>query len=137
MSTYVAALEELVLRNDNFRAVLHTAEHCQLVVMSLPAGEEIGEEVHAEIDQFFRVERGRAKFVLDDGDRLVHEGGCVVVPAGSRHNVVNVSATEPLKLYTLYSPPAHPARTVQATAAAARAAESAPGAEGTIRGDGR
>lgn len=124
MSTYVAALEELVLRNDSFREVLYTAEHCQLVVMSLSPGEEIGEEVHADIDQFFRIERGRAKFVLDDGDRLVHEGGGVVVPAGTRHNVVNVSTKEPLKLYTIYSPPGHPDQTVHATPAVARAAES-------------
>lgn len=130
MRPYVAALEDLTLRNDAFRAVLYTAEHCQLVVMSLAPGEAIGEEIHADIDQFFRVERGRAKFVLDDGDRLVHEGGCVVVPAGTRHNVVNVSTQEPLKLYTLYSPPAHPDHTVHATAAEARASGSEPAREG-------
>jgi mannose-6-phosphate isomerase-like protein (cupin superfamily) len=125
MSEFVADLEALTLQNSSFRKVLYAAEHVQLVVMSLLPDEAIGEETHTEVDQFFRVERGRAKFVFDDGERLVFEGGGVVVPAGTRHNVVNASTVEPLLLYTIYSPPNHPDRTVHATRAAAEAAEEA------------
>ena len=90
MNRYVGAIEALALNNTYFRQVLFTSEHAQLVVMSLQPGEEIGDEVHPDVDQFFRIERGEAKFVFDDKDEcLAHDGDAVVVPAGTRHNVVN------------------------------------------------
>jgi mannose-6-phosphate isomerase-like protein (cupin superfamily) len=124
MNGYVGAIEELSLRNTYFRQVLFTAKHAQLVVMCLQPGEEIGDEVHASVDQFFRIERGEARFVFDEKEeRLVRDGDCVVVPAGTYHNVVNASKTAQLKLYTIYSPPNHPDGTVHKTKAEAQAAE--------------
>jgi len=124
MNGYVGAIEELSLRNTYFRQVLFTAKHAQLVVMCLQPGEEIGDEVHASVDQFFRIERGEARFVFDEKEeRLVRDGDCVVVPAGTYHNVVNASKTAQLKLYTIYSPPNHPDGTVHKTKAEAEAAE--------------
>jgi len=126
MNGYVGAIEELALRNTYFRQVLFTATHAQLVVMCLQPGEEIGDEVHANVDQFFRIERGEARFVFDEKqERLVHDGDAVVVPAGTRHNVVNASKTEQLRLYTIYSPPNHPDGTVHRTKAEAETAERA------------
>ena len=126
MSEYVGGIEALSLRNTFFRQVLFTAKHCQLVVMCLQPGEEIGDEVHANVDQFFRIERGEAKFVFDEkAERLVHDGDGVVVPAGTFHNVINASKTRPLKLYTIYSPPNHPDGTVHKTKLEAEAAEAA------------
>jgi mannose-6-phosphate isomerase-like protein (cupin superfamily) len=93
-------------------------------VMCLQPKEEIGNEVHAEVDQFFRIEEGRAKFVLNGSEEhVVGAGGAVVVPAGTYHNVINASATKPLKLYTIYTPPQHPDGTVHKTKAEAEAAE--------------
>ncbi len=126
MTAYVGAIEELALRNSYFRQVLFTARHAQVVVMCLQPGEEIGDEVHAGVDQFFRIERGQARFVFDEKEeRLVHDGDAVVVPAGTRHNVINTSKTAQLKLYTIYSPPNHPDGTVHKTKAEAEAAEKA------------
>jgi len=123
---YVGAIEALALSNTDFRRVLFTGEHVQLVLMCLQPGEEIGEEVHPDVDQFFRIERGEARFVFDDEEpRLVHAGEAVVVVAKTRHNVVNASTTEPLKLYTIYSPPNHPDGTVHKTKAEAEATEAA------------
>jgi mannose-6-phosphate isomerase-like protein (cupin superfamily) len=124
MTGYVGAIEELALKNTYFRQVLFTAKHAQLVVMCLQPGEEIGDEVHNDVDQFFRIERGEARFVFDEKEeRLVHDGDGVVVPAKTHHNVINVSKTAPLKLYTIYSPPNHPDGTVHKTRAEAEAAE--------------
>ena len=124
MTGYVGAIEELALRNTYFRQVLFTAKHAQLVVMCLQPGEEIGDEVHANVDQFFRIERGEARFVFDEKEeRLVRDGDGVVVPAGTYHNVINTSKTAQLKLYTIYSPPNHPDGTVHKTKAEAEAAE--------------
>jgi len=124
MTGYVGAIEELALRNTYFRQVLFTAKHAQLVVMCLQPGEEIGDEVHANVDQFFRIERGEARFVFDEKEeRFVHGGDAVVVPAGTYHNVINASETAQLKLYTIYSPPNHPDGTVHKTKAEAEAAE--------------
>jgi len=121
---YVGAIETLALKNTCFRQVLFTASHSQLVLMCLQPGEEIGDEVHADVDQFFRIERGEARFVFDEKEeRLVRDGDCVVVPAGTYHNVVNASKTAQLKLYTIYSPPNHPDGTVHKTKAEAQAAE--------------
>lgn len=124
MKRYVGAIEDLALRNTNFRQVLFTSKHAQLVVMCLKPGEEIGDEVHDGVDQFFRIERGEAKFVFDEKEvHIAREGDAVVVPARTFHNVVNASKTEDLKLYTIYSPPNHPDGTVHKTKAEADAAE--------------
>lgn len=105
ITEYVGAIEKQALDNIYFRQVLFTSQHVQLVVMCLLPGEDIGDEVHPKVDQFFRIERGEAKFVLDEKlERLVHDGDAVVVPAGTFHNVVNTSKTAMLKLYTIYSP---------------------------------
>ena len=124
MTGYVGALEEQALRNSYFREVLFTATHAQLVLMCLQPGEDIGNEVHPNVDQFFRIERGEARFVFDEKEeRFVHGGDGVVGPAGTYHNVINTSKTAPLKLYTIYSPPNHPDGTVHKTKAEAEAAE--------------
>lgn len=125
MPGYVGPIEKITEKNKNFRRVLFTGKHAQLVVMALLPKEEIGNEVHKHVDQFFRIEEGRAKFVLDNGgeEHVVGAGGAVVVPAGTYHNVINVSPTKPLKLYTVYAPPNHPDGTVHRTKAAAEAAE--------------
>ncbi len=125
MRAYIGPIEKLTEKNKNFRHVLFTGEHLQLVVMSLLPKEEIGNEVHAHVDQFFRIEEGRAKFVLDNSEEcVVGAGSAVVVPAGTYHNVINPSPTKPLKLYTIYTPPNHPDGTVHKTKLEAEAAEA-------------
>lgn len=124
MTGYVGGIEKQALENTYFRQVLFTAKHTQLVVMCLRPGEDIGDEVHSKVDQFFRIEQGEARFVFNEKEeRLVYAGDAVVVPAGTYHNVVNTSKTAMLKLYTLYSPPNHPDGTVHKTKAEAEAAE--------------
>jgi len=123
MSGYVTNIEKDSLSNKNFRKVLFTAPHCQLVLMSLKAGEDIGEETHAKIDQFIRVESGSATAVLNGKSHPLDNGAAVVIPAGTRHNIINRSKTEDLKLYTLYAPPNHPDGTVHKTRAEAMDAE--------------
>jgi mannose-6-phosphate isomerase-like protein (cupin superfamily) len=124
MTGYVGGIEKQALENVYFRQVLFTAKYTQLVVMCLRPGEDIGDEVHSDVDQFFRIEQGEAKFVFNEKEeRLVYPGDAVVVPAGTYHNVVNASKTAMLKLYTLYSPPNHPDGTVHKTKAEAEAAE--------------
>ena len=124
MTGYVGPIEKATQENEYFRQVLFTGEHLQLVVMSLQPNEELGNEVHERVDQFFRIEVGRAKFVLHGTEEhLVGAGGAVVVPAGTYHNVINTSPTEPLKLYTIYTPPQHPDGTVHKTKSEAEAAE--------------
>ncbi len=115
MAGYNANIEELTLANTNFRQVLFTGKHAQLVLMSLKPNEEIGMEVHDNVDQFFRFEKGAGKVVIDGEENIVGNGSAVVVPAGSQHNVINTSQTDDLKLYTIYSPPQHPDGTIQAT----------------------
>jgi mannose-6-phosphate isomerase-like protein (cupin superfamily) len=105
MKGYVQDIEAIATANRDFRQVLYTAQHCQLVVMALKPQEDIGAEVH-KLDQFFRVEQGHGEAVLDGVRTAIHAGYAVVVPAGVRHNIVN-TGTEPLKLYTLYAPPNH------------------------------
>lgn len=117
---YLGNIEQETLANGNFRKVLYTAQHSQLVVMSLKPGEEIGEEVH-ELDQFIRVEAGTGKAVLDGQESVVEDGTAIVVPAGANHNVINASETDDLKLYTIYSPPEHRDGTVHRTKAEALA----------------
>lgn len=106
MKGYVTNIEKASLENKNFREVLYTAKNSQLVVMSLKPGEEIGVEVH-QLDQFIRCEAGEGKAILDGVEYLFRDGFVIVVPAGTRHNIINVSSEKPMKLYTLYSPPNH------------------------------
>jgi len=124
MTGYVGPIEKETLENDYFRKVLFTGPFSQLVVMCLQPGEEIGNEMHSDVDQFFRIEQGEAKFVLNnDEEHIVHDGDAVVVPAGTWHNVINNSDTEAMKLYTVYTPPEHPDGTIHKTKAEADAAE--------------
>lgn len=123
MKGYVTNIEKATKENENFRQVLYTAKHSQLVLMTLKPGEEIGEEVHEDIDQFFRFEEGEGKVVIDEAEHEVEDGSAVVVPAGARHNVVNTSSDEPLKLYTIYSPPEHQDGVVRASKEEAEANE--------------
>jgi mannose-6-phosphate isomerase-like protein (cupin superfamily) len=115
MKGYNGNIEELTLQNNNFRQVLYTAKHSQLVLMSLKPGEEIGAEVHDEGDQFFRFESGEGKVIIDDNEYIVKDGDAVIVPVGSNHNVINTSESEDLKLYTIYSPPHHKDGVVHST----------------------
>jgi mannose-6-phosphate isomerase-like protein (cupin superfamily) len=124
MTGFVGNIEKLTEKNTYFRQVLFTGKYTQLVVMSLKPGEEIGNEVHKTVDQFFRIEVGSAKFIFNGKEEhVVKAGDAVVVPAGTFHNVVNALKTKPLKLYTLYSPPNHPDGTVHKTKAEAEEAE--------------
>ncbi|OGV88613.1 cupin [Microgenomates group bacterium RBG_19FT_COMBO_39_10] len=123
MKGYVGKIEELTEKNSNFRQVLFTGKYCQLVVMSLKPKEEIGMEVHNQLDQFFRIEEGQAKVIIDGEEHLVGDGDAIIVPGGSQHNVINNSETEDLKLYTIYSPPNHPEGTIHQTKEEAMAAE--------------
>ena len=124
MTEYVGPIEKQTRANTYFRRVLFTGKHSQLVVMCLAPGEDIGDEVHPNVDQFFRIEQGDAKFVFNEKqERPARDGDAVVVPAGTYHNVINTSKTVPLKLYTIYSPPNHPDGTVHKTKAEAVAAE--------------
>ncbi len=120
MTGYVDNIEKITEGNSNFRQVLFTGKYCQLVVMSLLAGEDIGMEVHEKVDQFFRIESGEGKVVMNGEETAFGPGFAIVVPAGTQHNV---TATTAVKLYTLYSPPNHPADRVQATKAEAMAAD--------------
>lgn len=122
MHGYIANIEELSLKNEKFRQVLYTAKNCQLVVMSLKPGEEIGEEVH-HLDQFLRCEAGQGQAFIDGVGHDIRDGFAVIVPSGARHNVVNTSQNEPLKLYTLYAPPNHRDGVVHETKAEAEADE--------------
>ncbi len=110
MKGYVGNIEKETEGNENFRRVLYTAKHSQLVVMALKPGEEIGEEVH-DLDQFIRIEKGSGVAILDGVEHNVEADYAIVVPEGTRHNVVNTS-NEPMKLYTVYSPPEHKDKTV-------------------------
>jgi mannose-6-phosphate isomerase-like protein (cupin superfamily) len=120
MTGYVGAIEKKTLSNNYFRRVLFTGKHAQLVVMCLQPREEIGNEVHSKVDQFFRIEEGQATFIFSGKEKhRVKNGDAVLVPAGTYHNVINSSKDAKLKLYTLYSPPNHPDNTVHKTKAEA------------------
>ncbi|MBN2585515.1 cupin domain-containing protein [Patescibacteria group bacterium] len=120
MKGYVINLEKETVTNTDFRRVLYTGHHTQLVLMTLQPGEDIGSEVHSHLDQFFRFDEGEGKVVIDGVEHAVSDGFGVIIPAGAEHNVVNTS-DKPLKLYTLYSPPEHIDGTVRATKAQALA----------------
>lgn len=122
MKGYVTNIEQEALENEFFRKVLYTDAKLQLVVMSLLPNEDIGEEVH-QLDQFIRVEEGEGKAVLDGEEHELTEGSVVIVPSGTRHNIINTSGHDPLKLYTLYSPPNHRPGTIHKTKADAQADE--------------
>ena len=112
---FVGKIEKETLKNDDFRRVLYTGKFSQLVLMSLKPGEEIGEEVHDDVDQFFRFEEGKGLVIIDDVEHEVKDGVAVVVPSGAKHNVVNTSKKNNLKLYTIYSPPEHQDKVVRHT----------------------
>jgi mannose-6-phosphate isomerase-like protein (cupin superfamily) len=122
MRGFVDDIERRTEQNSDFRRVLYTGKRLQLVLMSLKPGEEIGEEVHAEEDQFLRVEKGEGEVSIDGKAARLGADMAVVVPAGARHNVRNVGR-EPLRLYTIYGPPHHPDATVHATKADASASD--------------
>lgn len=124
MNGYTANIEDLTLANSNFRTVLFTSAHMQLVVMSILPGEEIGEEVHTHVDQFFRIEEGTITLIMDGVSSLLAEEMVAIVTAGTRHNLVN-NSDKPVKLYTIYTPPNHPEGTVHVTKAEADIAEAA------------
>lgn len=115
MKGFVGNIEEITLLNEYFREVLFTGAHCQLVVMSLKPLEEIGMEVHPDNDQFFRFEKGEGKVIIDGEEHKVGNGTAVVIPAGVNHNIINVSTSEELKMYTIYAPAHHPDGTVHPT----------------------
>ncbi len=115
---YIDNIEEKTLDNTNFRQVLFTGKHMQLVLMALKPGEEIGEEIHENVDQFFRIEQGEAKVIIDGEEDVLNDGMVAIVPAGAKHNVINTSNVD-LKLYTIYAPPNHPDGTINKDKAAA------------------
>jgi len=112
---YKDNIEKKTIENNNFREVLYTGHHMQLVAMSLLPGEDIGSEVHSENDQFFRFDAGEGKVVVGETEYAVSDGDAVVVPAGTEHNVINTSETASLKLYTIYAPSHHKDGIMRAT----------------------
>lgn len=125
MSGYSVDIERATLENDDFRRVLYTAPHSQVVVMSIEPGGEIGMERHDTGDQFIRVEEGEGEAILDGERHELGDGTALVIPSGTEHNVINTSRSDPLRLYTVYSPAQHPDGTVHRTKAEADAAEHA------------
>jgi len=121
MKGFNANIEKATLENSDFRHVLYTGRHSQLVLMNLAPSEEIGMETHTDNDQFFRFEKGAGKCIIDGNEYAVTDGSAIVVPAGAEHNVINTSDKEPLKLYTIYSPAHHQDGVVRATKADAEA----------------
>jgi mannose-6-phosphate isomerase-like protein (cupin superfamily) len=115
MKGYNSNIEKETIENTNFRKVLYTGKHSQLVLMSLKPNEEIGMEIHQDNDQFFRFEKGQGKAVIDGNSYDVADGSVIIVPAGAEHNIINVSGTDDLKLYTIYSPAHHKDQIVRAT----------------------
>lgn len=115
MKGYNANIEKDTLENKNFRKVLYTGKHSQLVLMSLKPKEEIGMEIHPDNDQFFRFEKGEGECVIDGNSYEISDGSVIIVPAGAEHNIINISAMEDLKLYTIYSPAHHKDGVVRAT----------------------
>ncbi len=120
MPAYVVNIEQKALSNENFRQVLHTDQHSQLVLMSLLPKESIGVEVHEIVDQFIRIEQGTGKAILDGVEHPLKDGSAVVIPAGIKHNIINTSSTEKMKIYTVYSPAHHKDKTVHITKADAQ-----------------
>ncbi len=123
MKGFYSNIEKDTLENENFRKVLYTSKHSQLVLMSLAPKEDIGSEVHEDNDQFFRIEKGEGKCIIDGNEYKLEDGSAIVVPAGSEHNIINTSDTERLSLYTIYSPAHHKDGILRATKAEAEASE--------------
>ena len=123
MKGFRSDIEKDTLGNENFRKVLYTGKHAQLVLMTLKPGEEIGLETHEENDQFFRFEAGEGKVTIDGNVHEVSDGVAIIVPSGAEHNVINTSSSEALKMYTLYSPPHHKDGIVRKTKEEAEANE--------------
>jgi mannose-6-phosphate isomerase-like protein (cupin superfamily) len=115
MTGFITNIERDTLANSDYRRVIFTGPNAQLVLMTLQPGDEIGEETHAEHDQFIRIESGTGIALLDGEEHRLEDGSAVLIPAGVKHNVMNTSSDDPLRLYTLYSPPEHPDGTVQHT----------------------
>lgn len=115
MKGFKSTIEKDTLENSNFRKVLYTSHHSQLVLMSLNPKEEIGEEIHPENDQFFRIESGQGECIIDGNKYGIGDGDAIVIPAGAKHNIINVDNHRALKMYTIYSPAHHKDRTVHAT----------------------
>jgi mannose-6-phosphate isomerase-like protein (cupin superfamily) len=127
MKGFVSNIEKDTLENNNFRKVLYTGKHSQLVLMCLQPNEEIGMEVHPDNDQFFRFEKGEGKYFIDGNEYDIVGGVAVIVPAGAKHNIVNTSGSDELKLYTIYSPAHHKDGIVRSTKAEATANEAFDG----------
>lgn len=121
MKGFFSNIEKDTLENSNFRKVLYTGKNSQLVLMSLKPLEEIGMEIHPNNDQFFRFEKGQGKGLIDGNEYEISDGVAIVVPAGAEHNIINLSETEEMKLYTIYSPAHHKDGIVRATKAEAEA----------------
>jgi mannose-6-phosphate isomerase-like protein (cupin superfamily) len=115
MKGFKANIEKGTLSNNDFRKVLYSSNHLQLVLMCLKGGEEIGEETHRDNDQFFRLESGRGKCIIDGNGYDVKDGDVIIVPAGAKHNIINADSKAELKMYTIYAPPHHKDGIVRAT----------------------
>jgi mannose-6-phosphate isomerase-like protein (cupin superfamily) len=115
MKGFKSNIEKDSLKNDNFRKVIYSAKHLQVVLMSLKPGEEIGLETHKSTDQFFRFEGGQGKCIIDGNEYKVENGDAIVIPAGSKHNVINTDSVKGLKMYTIYAPPHHKDGLINAT----------------------
>jgi mannose-6-phosphate isomerase-like protein (cupin superfamily) len=115
MKGFNTNIEKDILANNNFRKVLYTGHHSQLVLMSLKPKEEIGMEIHTDNDQFFRFEKGKGKCIIDGNEYVVGDGSVIIVPSGAQHNIINTSSVEDLKLYTIYSPAHHKDGIIRAT----------------------
>lgn len=122
---YSSNIEKDTLGNNNFRKVLYSGNHLQLVLMSLKAGEEIGEEIHHDNDQFFRFESGVGKCIIDGNEYNVKNGAAIVIPAGAKHNIINTDGISELKMYTIYAPPHHKDGIIRATKEEAEINEAA------------
>lgn len=122
MKGYIDDIEDRAEENRDFRRVLYTGKHMQLVLMSLQPGEDIGEETHTDVDQFFRVEKGEGEVLIDGRTTKIESDMAIIVPAGARHNIRNIG-DKPLKLYSLYGPPNHADGTVHVTKAVAEASK--------------
>lgn len=115
MTGYVDNIEKLTLENTYFRKVLFTSQRMQLVVMTLKPNEDVGMEIHPDNDQFFRIEKGEGKVIMNKKEHVIKEDDVIIIPAGTEHNVINTSSSEPLQFYTIYSPPHHKDGTVHKT----------------------
>jgi len=121
MHWFHANIEQDTLANNNFRKVLYTGKHMQLVLMSLEPGQDIGLETHNDNDQFFRFESGEGKCIIDGNEYLVHDGSAIIIPAWAEHNIINTSQSKPLKMYTIYSPAHHKDGIIRTSKAEAQA----------------